>query len=117
MSSISDLISKFDNLDQALKSVFPKVDPRTVVSLIMQGRKVENPLYTLETILKPGQNTDDIRELIIRETGMAPGFYLSGTKVIVTHKLNLELLKRINDIDYVVSIKAFPYSAGASSDF
>ena len=42
---------------------------------------------------------------------------VSGTKVIVTHKLNLELLKRINDIDYVVSIKAAPYSAGASSDF
>jgi hypothetical protein len=39
--------------------------------------------------------SDAIRELIIRETGMAPGFYLSGTKVIVTHKLNLELLKRI----------------------
>ena len=117
MSSILDVISSFDNLEQALKSVFPKVDPRTVVSLIMQERKVENPLYTLETILNPGQNTDAIRELIIRETGMAPGFYLSGTKVIVTHKLNLELLKRINDIDYVVSIKAAPYSAGASSDF
>jgi hypothetical protein len=43
--------------------------------------------------------------------------YLSGTKVIETHKLNLELLKRINDIDYVVPIKASPYSAGASSDF
>jgi hypothetical protein len=112
MSSISDVISRFDNLEQALKSVFPKVDPRTVVSLIMQERKVEKPLYTLETIVNPGQNTD-----AIRETGMAPGFYLSGTKVIVTHKLNLELLKRINDIDYVVSIKAAPYSAGASSDF
>jgi hypothetical protein len=44
-------------------------------------------------------------------------FTLVGTKVVVTHKLNLELLKRINDIDYVVSIKAAPYSAGASSDF
>ena len=117
MSSVSDVKSRFDNLEQALKSVFPKVDPRTVVSLIMQQRKVENPIYTLETILNPGQNTDAIRDLIIRETGMAPGFYLSGTKVIVTHKLNLELLKRINDIDYVVSIKAAPYSAGASSDF
>ena len=58
-----------------------------------------------------------IRELIVRETGMAPGFYLSSTKVVVTHNLNLELLKRINDMDYVVSIKASPYSAGASSDF
>ena len=38
-------------------------------------------------------------------------------KIVVTHKLSLELLKRINDLDYVVSIKAAPYSAGASSDF
>jgi hypothetical protein len=47
---------------------------------------------------------------------MAPGFTF-GTKVIVTHKLNLELLKRINEIDYVVPIKASPCSAGASSNF
>jgi hypothetical protein len=114
---ISNVISRFDDLDQALKSVFPKVDPRTVVGLILREKKEKNPLYTLETVVNPGQNTDAIRELILRETGMAPGFYLHGTKVVVTHKLNLELLKRINDIDYVVSIKAAPYSAGASSDF
>ena len=48
---------------------------------------------------------------------MAPGFYLSGTKIVVTHKLSLELLKRINDLDYVISVKATPYSAAASSDF
>ena len=72
---------------------------------------------TLETVIKPGQKTDSIGELIMNVTGMAPGFYLSGTKVVVTHKLSLELLKSINDIDYVVSIKAAPFSAGASSDF
>jgi hypothetical protein len=114
---IPDVVSRFDDLEQALKSVFPKVDPRTVVGLVMREKKDKNPLYTLETVLKSGQNTDAIRELIMRETGMAPGFYLSGTKVVVTHKLNLALLKRINDMDYVVSIKASPYSAGASSDF
>ena len=114
---ISDVVSRFDDLEQALKSVFPKVDPRAVVGLVMREKKDKNPLYTLETVLKPGQNTDAIRELIMRETGMAPGFYINGTEVVVTHKLNLELLKRINDIDYVVSIKASPYSAGAATDF
>jgi hypothetical protein len=115
--STSDVISRFDSLEEALKSVFPKVDPRTVVGLIINEKKEKNPLYTLETVMKPGQNTDAIRELIMRETGMAPGFYLHGTKVVVTHKLSLELLKWIHDLDYVVSIKAAPYSAGASSDF
>jgi hypothetical protein len=104
---ISDVVSRFDDLEQALKSVFPKVDPRTVVGLVMREKKDKNPLYTLETVLKPGQSTDAIRELIVRETGMAPGFYLSGTKVVVTHKLNLELLKRINDMDLRCFYKGF----------
>jgi hypothetical protein len=116
-TATADVISKFDSLEQALKSAFPKVDPRSVIGLIMSERNQQNPLYTLEAVIKPGQDVDAIRDLIMRDTGMAPGFYLSGTKVVVTHKINLELLKRINDIDYVVSIKAAPYSAGASSDF
>lgn len=84
--------------------------------LFSTRKKGKNLLYTLETVIKPGQNTDDIREVIIKVTGMAPGFYLSGTKIVVTHKLSLELLKRINDLDYVISVKATPYSAAASSD-
>ena len=113
-ATTAEVISKFDSLEKALKSVFPKVDPRTVIGLILRERNQQNPLYTLEAIIGPGQNTDAIRDFILGETGMAPGFYLSGTKVVVTHKLSL---KKINDIDVVVSIKAAPYSAGASSDF
>jgi hypothetical protein len=88
--AISDVVSRFDSLEQSLKSVFPKVDPRTVVGLIIREKKQKDPLYTVETVIKPGQNTEDIRELIIKETGMAPGFYLHGTEIVVTHKLNLE---------------------------
>jgi hypothetical protein len=72
--STSDVISRFDSLEEALKSVFPKVDPRSVIGLILHEKKGKNLLYTLETVIKPGQNTDDIREVIIKVTGMAPGF-------------------------------------------
>jgi hypothetical protein len=75
--STSDVISRFDSLEEALKSVFPKVDPRSVVGLILNEKRERNPLYTLETVIKPGQNTDDIRDLIMKVTGMVPGFYLS----------------------------------------
>jgi hypothetical protein len=37
--------------------------------------------------------------------------------MVVSHSLNLNLLKRINDLDFVVNIKGSPYSAGGSSDF
>ena len=89
-ATISDVVSRFDSLEQSLKSVFSKVDPRTVISLIIREKKDKNPLYTLQVTMKPGQDTEAVRDLIIRETGMAPGFYLHGTEVVVTHKLNLE---------------------------
>ena len=72
--TISDVVSRFDSLEQSLKSVFPKVDPRTVVGLIIREKKQKDPLYTVETVIKPGQNTEDIRELIIKETGMLQAF-------------------------------------------
>jgi hypothetical protein len=37
--------------------------------------------------------------------------------MVVSHKLDLKLLKRINDLDYVLGIKGSPYSVGGSSDF
>jgi hypothetical protein len=48
---------------------------------------------------------------------MVTSFYLKGTKSAESHRLNLSLLKRINDLDFVISIKGSPYSAGGSSDF
>jgi hypothetical protein len=116
-ATIQEVVNKFNTLDDALKSVFPKVDPRTVVGLIIRVKTEKKPIYTLETVIKPDQNIDSIRRDILNVTGMAPGFYLQNTKIIVTHVLDLELLKRINDLDYVVSIKGNPYSAGGSSDF
>ena len=37
--STSDVISRFDSLEEALKSVFPKVDPRSVVGLILHEKR------------------------------------------------------------------------------
>jgi hypothetical protein len=45
--STSDVISRFDSLEESLKSVFPKVDPRSVIGLILHEKKEKNPLYTL----------------------------------------------------------------------
>ena len=88
-----------------------------MVNLILDTKKNPKPIYTLEIMIKPGQDTSRIREEIVRTTGTAPGCYLHGTKIIANHGLDLELLKFINDIDTVLSIKGSPYGAGGSSDF
>lgn len=116
-NSVKEVVKEFTEADNAIKTVFSKVDPILVVRLIFDEKAKKENIYTLEVILKPEQDTQQIRERVISVTGMAPGFYLKGTKMVVSHSLDLDLLKRINDLDFVVSIKGSPYSAGGSSDF
>ena len=117
MSEVEDVVKKFNILDDVLKKVFSKVDPLLVVSLIFDRKANEKHIYTIEVILKPGENMKALREEVIENTGMAPSFYLSGTKMIVSHTLDLEFLKWINDREDVISIKGSKFSAGGSSDF
>ena len=116
-NSVKEVVKEFTEADNAIKTVFSKVDPILVVRLIFDEKAKKENIYTLEIILKPEQDIQQIRERVISVTGMAPGFYLKGTKMVVSHSLDLDLLKRINDLDFVVSIKGSPYSAGGSSDF
>jgi hypothetical protein len=89
-----------------------------IVSLIFDRNANENHIYTLEVILKPGQDTKAIRQDIVDKTGMASSFYLSGTKMVVSHTLDLEFLKWINDRPDIISIKGSKFSVAAgSSDF
>lgn len=116
-STIDDVVKEFSEADDAIRSVFPKVDPVLVVRLIFDQKAKKTNVYTVEAIIKDGQDTETIRHRVMEVTGMVPGFYLQGTKMIVNHKLDLQLLKRINDAEFVVSVKGSPYGAGGSSDF
>jgi hypothetical protein len=117
LGEVEDVVNKFNDLDNMLKRVFSKVDPLLVVSLIFDRSANGKSIYTLETILKEGLDTEAIRNNVINKTGMAPAFYLRGTKMIVSHPLDLEFLKWINDQEGIVSIKGGKFSAGGSSDF
>ena len=116
-NGVKEVVKEFTEADNAIRTVFSKVDPLLVVRLIIDEKANRENIYTLEMILKPDQDTEQIRERVISVTGMAPGFYLKGTKMIVSHSLDLNLLKRINDLDFVITVKGSPYSAGGSSDF
>jgi hypothetical protein len=117
MSEVEEVVNKFNILDSALKNIFSKVDPLLIISLIFDRNANENRIYTLEVILKPGQDTKAIRQEVVDKTGMTPSFYLSGTKMVVSHTLNLEFLKWINDRPDIISIKGSKFSAAGSSDF
>lgn len=117
MSEIQDVIDKFSAADSAVKAVYQKVDVPLVVNLFLDKLANKKRIYTMEIIINRGEDTDEIRKRVIAATGMAPAFYLEGTKMIVSHPIDLEFLKRINDLDFVVRIKGSPYSASGSTDF
>jgi hypothetical protein len=117
MTEVEDVVNKFNILDDTLKHVFSKVDPLLVVSLIFDRNADKNQIYTLRVMMKPALNKDAIRQDVINKTGTTPSFYLDGTEMVVSHKLDLDFLKWINDQVGVTSINGSKFSAGGSSDF
>ena len=116
LSAVEEVLKKFDELEDVMKTHLGKVDPPLIVDLILRQKKEKknNPIYTLEIFLKPNQNTEEIRNRIISETGMIPAFYDNKTHVIVAHKIDFNMLKMINDIDFVERIRG-TYSGSMAS--
>ena len=117
MSSVQEVIEKFSAAKKVAESVFPKVSPALVMNLYLDQQANNKRIYTMEIILARGLDTEELRERVIDATGMVPAFYLEGTKMIVSHTIDMDFLKRINDLDFVVKIKGSPYSASGSTDF
>jgi hypothetical protein len=115
LNAVSEVLKKFNELENAMKIHLGKVDPVLIIDLILRERKEKDPIYTLEVFVKQGQDTNEIRNRISRETGMAPAFYDKGTHVVVAHKINFDMLKMINDIDFVDRIRGTYAGGGVAS--
>jgi hypothetical protein len=117
MSQVGEVLKKFDEFEHSMKTHLGKVDPLLIVDLLLRQKKEKNknPIYTLEVFIKPKQNTDEIRNRIINETGMVPAFYDGGTHVVVAHKIDFDTLKMINDIETVERIRGTYAGGGMAS--
>jgi hypothetical protein len=117
LSQVQEVVKKFDELENSIKTHLGKVDPILIVDLILRQKKEKNknPIYTLEVFIKPKQNTEEIRNRIINETGMVPAFYDEGTHIVVAHKVDLDVLKMINDIETVERIRGTYAGGGLAS--
>jgi hypothetical protein len=118
MSQANEILQKFDEFETSMKTHLGKVDPTLIVDFILlqkRDRNNKNPIYTLEVFIKPNQNTEQIRNRIINETGMVPAFYDGGTHIVVAHKINFDMLKMINDIEFVERIRGTYTGGGLAS--
>ena len=114
MSVESEILKKFDELETVMKKHIGKVDPPLIIDLILRQKKEKDPIYTLEVFVKQNPNIEAIRNRIVRETGMMPAFYDGGTHIVVAHKINFDMLKMINDIEFVERIRG-TYSGSTAS--
>jgi hypothetical protein len=62
------------------------------------------PMYTVEVFTKKGTDSQACRNHISNTTGMVPGIYDHGTHYVTHMRLTLEILKRLNDFDFVLEV-------------
>jgi hypothetical protein len=110
-------MSAMEQFEKMQEKYLPKVDRKLVVDLFLRLREDPNgkPMYTMETFIEKGTNSEEIRNEIIRDTGMAPQFFDKGTHVVVHHKLDYDLLKLMNDHPGVVEIRGTYMGSMAST--
>jgi hypothetical protein len=111
-----EIISAMEQFEKMHEKYLPKVDRRLVIDLFLRLRENPNdkPMYTVETFTEEGTNHEEIRNDIIRRTGMAPQFFDKGTHIVVHHALDYDLLKYINDHPKVVEIRGTSTGSMAS---
>ena len=110
-------MSAMEQFEKMQEKYLPKVDRKLVVDLFLRLREDPNdkPMYTMETFVEKGTNSEEIRNEIIRDTGMAPQFFDKGTHVVVHHKVDYDLLKLMNDHPGVVEIRGTYMGSMAST--
>jgi hypothetical protein len=77
--------------------------------------KNKGPMYTVEVFTKKGTDTQECKDHILETTGTVPGIYDKGTHYVTHMRLTLEILKKLNDFDFVLGVMG-DYTAGKMSD-
>jgi len=117
ISKLDELKIQTQNLGRAYRELFPKVDPAFVYDLIIrlsENSDNNTPIYTVEVFTKEGINPEKSKERILQTTGTVPAIYDNGTHYVSTQHMTLEMLKKLNDINYVLEVMG-DYTGGASS--
>lgn len=103
---LSELRSQFEELQRKYRDLLPNVDPSLLNDLLL--RESENPgvapIYKVEVFLEPGLGSQQIRDTVLKDTGIVPAIYDKGTHITAHHRLTIELLKQISEKKEVIEI-------------
>ena len=117
VAELKELKIETQRLKQLYSKIFPKVDPALVYDLISRlehDPQCFAPVYTIEVFTKDGTDAKKSRDHILQTTGTVPSVYDNDTHYVSAHRLTLETLKKLNDIDYVLEVMG-DYNGSAAS--
>jgi hypothetical protein len=115
--AVSKLYSELESLNKQKKKIeatylqlFPKVDSYLIHDVLMRisedPKKYRDtgPFYTIEVFAKEGTNSDWCKNHILETTGTVPAVYDNGTHYVTHMRVTPNVLKRLNDFDFVEEV-------------
>ncbi|WP_148686448.1 hypothetical protein [Candidatus Nitrosocosmicus hydrocola] len=112
MSGIEEIVKKFDDFENSMKSGLPKVDTRLVIDMLHRMKRDESPMYTIEIFLNKKPDEEKIKAIITEGLGVMPAFYDHGTHIVVAHRFNLQMLEFLSNSLDVEKIRGTFTGAG-----
>ncbi len=114
MSGIEEITIKYDEFINTIKTLLPKVNRRLLLELLPILKEEEAPGYTLQIHVKDNTDKDELKNIVLKEWEVVPAFY-EHNHAVVEHRINLQLLKQLNDLDSVESISGSQSGGGRAS--
>jgi len=112
MSGIEEIVKKFDDFENSMKSGLPKVDTRLVIDMLHRMKRDESPMYTIEIFLNKKPDEEKIKAIVMEGLGVMPAFYDHGTHIVVAHRFNLQMLEFLSNSLDVEKIRGTFTGAG-----
>jgi hypothetical protein len=117
---IEGLRRQKEKIEASYREVFPKVDPYLVHDLLMRIQdnpkkySTMGPMYNIEVFTKEGTDSQKSRDHILATTGTVPAVFDKGTHYVTHMRMTPEILKKLNDFDYVLEVMG-EYSGSEAS--
>jgi hypothetical protein len=111
MPQLQEIRNVFKGLETLYQTYLPKVDLALLHDLLT--REHENsfpssseraPFYMVEVFAKPGTDSEWCKRHIWKTTGFVPAVYDKGTHYVTNMRLTLEILKTLQDFDFVLEV-------------
>ena len=106
MSGLQEIRRVYSGLETLYKTYLPRVDSALLDDLLIreQEKSERAPFYMVEVFTKPGTDSEWCKNHIWKTSGFVPAVYDNGTHYVTNMRLTLEILKTLQDFDFVLDV-------------